>query len=46
MVPSTLPAAPPTPPPLDRDRILLAAAWRIPRAPMVPRIDYLGRIAE
>jgi hypothetical protein len=46
MPPETLPAAPPTPPPLERDRILLAAAWRIPGVPRVPRIDYWERIAE
>jgi hypothetical protein len=38
MAPSTVPCAPPTPPPLERDRILLAAAWSIPLAPRVPRI--------
>jgi hypothetical protein len=39
VTPSTLPCAPPTPPPLERDRILAESYDRIPKAPRVPRIE-------
>jgi hypothetical protein len=38
-MPSTVPAAPPTPPPIERDRILADSYGRIPRAPRLPQFE-------